>query len=114
MKLIDLLNEIRIQTPSMLLDLIEGNLEYIKKEFFIRKINTIELLSNDPEEVKMNATIGNIQNYEWIDFERVIIFKFLKDLKGGRYPDIESPHGIVGGYTVLTLDGVKVVAIEIE
>jgi hypothetical protein len=114
MKLIDLLNEIRIQTPSMLLDLIEGNLEYIKKKFYIRKINTIELLSDDPEEVKMNATIGNIQNYEWIDFERVIIFKFLKDLKGGRYFDIESPHGVVRGYTVFTLNGVKVVAIEIE
>ena len=114
MKLIDLLNEIRIQAPSELLFLIENNLEYIKKEFFIRKINTIELIGTDPQEVKMNATIGNIQNYEWIDFERVIIFKFLKDLKGGRYFDIESPHGVVRGYTVFTLDGVKVVAIEIE
>jgi hypothetical protein len=53
MKLIDLLNEIRIQTPSMLLDLIEGNLEYIKKKFYIKTIESIELIGDDPQEVKM-------------------------------------------------------------
>jgi hypothetical protein len=114
MKLIDLLNEIKVKAPSMLLTLIENNLEFIKEKFYIKTIESIELIGTDPEEVKMDATLKGIQNHELIYFERVIIFKFLEDLKGGRYFDIESPHGVVRGYTVFTLDGVKVVAIEIE
>jgi hypothetical protein len=111
MKLIDLLNEIRIQTPSMLLDLIEGNLEYIKKKFYIKTIESIELLSDDPEEVKMNATIDDGDDPEVGDELKLsIIFRFLEDAENDE--NFVSDYGL--GYIVRTLDGIRVAAIELE
>jgi hypothetical protein len=111
MKLIDLLNEIKVKAPSMLLTLIENNLEFIKEKFYIKTIESIELIGDDPQEVEMIATIDDGDDPEVGDELKLsIIFRFLEDAENDE--NFVSDYGL--DYIVRTLDGIRVAAIELE
>jgi hypothetical protein len=111
MKLIDILNEIKVKAPSMLLTLIENNLEFIKEKFYIKTIESIELVGDDPQEVEMIATIDDGDDPEVGDELKLsIIFRFLEDAENDE--NFVSDYGL--DYIVRTLDGIRVAAIELE
>ena len=115
MKLIDLLNEIKVKAPSMLLTLIVNNLEYIKKEFFLKEIESIESVGDDPQEVEMIATIDDGGDPEvGEELKLSIVFRFLEDAENDEnfVSDYGSDEDL--DYIVRTLDGIRVAAIELE
>jgi hypothetical protein len=112
MKLIDILNEIKVK-PSQpnLLKLIEDNLGFIKKELQIIKIKSIKLLTNNPQEVQMEVLIPDVDGGGHKYPQTIIIaFRFLEDAEN----DENFIGDFSGKYVNLTLDGIRIAAIELE
>jgi hypothetical protein len=125
MKLIDILNEIKARRPQPnLLKLIEDNIEFIKKKFIIRRIKSIELVMNNPQEVEIHAVIfidgwvrsrpAGYQDDEDEEMKIGIVFRFLEDAENDEMFASDFGHDPDLNYITLTLDGIRVAAIENE
>jgi hypothetical protein len=109
------INEIKVK-PSQpsLLKLIEDNLNFIKGKFDIRIIHSIELISDNPQEVEIQAAIIDDELDDEYDLGVGILFRFLEDAENDE--DFVSDFGHDPGleYMVITLDGLKIAVIELE
>jgi hypothetical protein len=108
-------NEIKARRPQPnLLKLIEDNIEFIKKEFIIQRIKSIKLVMNNPQEVEINAVIFIDGDDEDDEMEEGIVFRFLEDAQNDEEFVSDFGHDPDLDYITLTLDGIRVAAIELE
>ena len=114
MKLTDILNEIKARRPQPnLLKLIEDNIEFIKREFIIQRIESIELVMNNPQEVEIHTILAG-EDDEGDEMEIGIVFRFLEDAENDEEFVSDFGHDEDLDYITLTLDGIKIAAIENE
>jgi hypothetical protein len=108
-------NEIKARRPQPnLLKLIEDNIEFIKKEFIIQRIKSIKLVMNNPQEVEIHAVIFIDGDDEDDEMEIGIVFRFLEDAENDEMFSSDFGHDPDLDYITLTLDGIRVAAIENE
>jgi hypothetical protein len=111
------INEIKVK-PSQpsLLKLIEDNLDFIKRKLDIKIIHSIELISDNPQEVEIQATvIGGYNEFDdEYDAEVGFLFRFLEDAENDE--EFISDYGQDPGleFMIITLDGLKIAVIELE
>jgi hypothetical protein len=119
------INEIKARRPQPnLLKLIEDNIKFIKKEFIIQRIKSIELVMNNPQEVEIHAVIfidgwvrsrpAGYQDDDEMERRLGIVFRFLEDAENDEMFASDFGHDPDLNYITLTLDGIKVAAIENE
>jgi len=111
----DRVNEIKVK-PSQpsLLKLIEDNLNFIKGKFDIRIIHSIELISDNPQEVEIQAAIIDDELEDEYDLGVGILFRFLEDAENDEEFVSDFGHDPGLEYMVIKLDGLKIAVIELE
>jgi hypothetical protein len=108
------INEIKARRPQPnLLKLIEDNIEFIKREFIIQRIESIELVMNNPQEVEIHTILAG-EDDEDNEMEIGIVFRFLEDAENDEMFASDFGHDPDLNYITLTLDGIRVAAIENE
>ena len=108
------INEIKARRPQPnLLKLIEDNIEFIKREFIIQRIESIELVMNNPQEVEIHTILAG-EDDEDNEMEIDIVFRFLEDAQNDEEFVSDFGHDPDLDYITLTLDGIRVAAIELE
>ena len=108
------INEIKARRPQPnLLKLIEDNIEFIKREFIIQRIESIELVMNNPQEVEIHTILAG-EDDEDNEMEIDIVFRFLEDAENDEEFVSDFGHDPDLDYITLTLDGIRVAAIELE
>jgi len=111
MKLIDILNEIKVK-PSQpsLLELIQNNINGIEYELALFESTNIRYVTKNPQEVAMKSfwDVGereaNIAFREFLGYELTVFFKFLDDAQSD--PFYNEYDG--GELRTIIIDGVEI------